>query len=274
MRFFSGIVQNTFFIFLIFALLFLPNHLEGQTDINRAVLEETEKSIEKASQKVTEPEEQNKDVLEEQARSLIPPETPVTQEEIMNEAARQEEVVAQDVAQEFIEEDQDTFVSPDVIDEVAAPEEIGFEDTDELLSEVASQSVGPADKEKTYEKSPALEPSLMIRGEPIEEAAESARKEKIKGLIIPEKHPVKRRRYLFRWVLETESGSRIPLKSNLKLLTLVRKEELLDGPVMLTGYYLKSALNENLKFFVVENATPAGESKTDTKKTDKATKKR
>jgi hypothetical protein len=52
----------------------------------------------------------------------------------------------------------------------------------------------------------------------------------------------------------------------LTLLQTVRKEELLDGLVMLTGYYVESPMNAALKYFVVEKAVPAGDIKTNSQK--------
>ncbi|MGM0598283.1 MAG: hypothetical protein ACQETH_00580 [Candidatus Rifleibacteriota bacterium] len=159
---------------------------------------------------------------------------------------------------------------------VVIPEEIKFENDSEdidmissgsqYLEEVASMSLV---KPVTFEKVPALQPALMKSDESLANREEEVKIEKIKGMIVPEKHPVKRRRYLFRWVLKTEDKKRIPLKSNLTLLQIVRKEKLLDGLVMLTGYYVESAMNQVLKYFVVEKAVPAGDMKTGSEKEEK-----
>ena len=155
------------------------------------------------------------------------------------------------------------------------PEELEFEKSSEgeiiassgtdYLEELASMSLVES---ATYEKVSALQPALMMSNESLINQEEEVKIEKIKGSIIPEKHPVKRRRYLFRWVLKTEDENRIPLKSNLTLLQTVRKEELLDGLVMLTGYYVESPMNPALKYFVVEKAVPAGDIKTASEKTE------
>jgi hypothetical protein len=189
-------------------------------------------------------------VIKEQTAGLEASET--TLEEHLQEKAQQE------MAME----------NPEEIFETPAPDAIPFEDgsSEEPDLQVASASeefvndLLPEDEEeKLYEKALALDPVLMLRGNPIEEMSETSRKEKLRGRIIPEKRNISRRRYMFRWVLQTDDGRRIPLKSNLKLLTLVRKEELLDGPAMLTGYFVASALNPELKYFNVENAVPAGD---------------
>lgn len=198
-------------------------------------------------------------VLKEQAVGLEA--TEKTLEEHLQEKSQQE------MAQPEISSE-----NPEEIFEAPIPEDIPFEDgaSDESDSQLASASenfegaVLPENsQEKLYEKTAALEPVLMVRGNPVEEMSENSKKEKLRGRIIPEKRNITRRRYMFRWVLQTEDGRRIPLKSNLKLLSLVRKEELLDGPAMLTGYFVASALNPELRYFNVENAVPAGDADED-----------
>ncbi len=198
-------------------------------------------------------------VLKEQAIGLEATET--TLEEHLQEKSQQE------MAQPEISSE-----NPEEIFEAPIPEDIPFEDgaSDESDSQLASGSENlegvvllENSQEKLYEKAAALEPVLMVRGNPVEEMSENSKKEKLRGRIIPEKRNITRRRYMFRWVLQTDDGRRIPLKSNLKLLSLVRKEELLDGPAMLTGYFVASALNPELRYFNVENAVPAGDADED-----------
>lgn len=95
----------------------------------------------------------------------------------------------------------------------------------------------------------------MTRGKPENELSDVNEIKKITGRLVPEKQPLGRRRHLYRWVLKTDDGRRIPLKSNLKLLTEVRNEKMLDGKVNLTGRFIKSGMNEELQYFVVESAT-------------------
>lgn len=111
---------------------------------------------------------------------------------------------------------------------------------------------------RLYEKSDPLEPALMTMGKPADVEDDPTKVLKISGMLVPEKHPVGRRRQLDRWVLKTDDGQRIPLKSNLKLLTEVRRENLLDGRVVLSGHYIRSGLNESLRYFAVESAVSAG----------------
>ncbi|HPT48358.1 MAG TPA: hypothetical protein PLM07_20940, partial [Candidatus Rifleibacterium sp.] len=77
------------------------------------------------------------------------------------------------------------------------------------------------------------------------------------GHLVPEKQPLGRRKYLYRWVLKTDDGRRIPLKSNLKLMTEVRRENILDGLVTLNGQYTKSGQNAELRYFTVESVKAA-----------------
>jgi len=140
----------------------------------------------------------------------------------------------------------------------AAPEEIPFEVVEEVVASESADNF--KEVEKTYEKADALEPVLMLRGAPVEEEIEAKKKEKLKGLIVLEKHHIKRRRFMYRWVLKTEDGMRIPLKSNLQLLTAVRNQDLLDGPAMLTGSFVNSAMNAELRYFNAEKIVSAGDS--------------
>lgn len=162
--------------------------------------------------------------------------------------------------------------NPEEIFEAPVPDEIPFEDEASASLNLNSDLEMAPEPEKFYEKVDALEPVLMLRGNPVVEAGENIKKERIRGRIIPEKRNIKRRRFMFRWVLQTEDGRRIPLKSNLQLLTLVRKEELLDGPAMLTGYFVASAINPELQYFNVEKAVPAGDSDDKEDKEDKSKK--
>ncbi len=126
-------------------------------------------------------------------------------------------------------------------------------DTTEIASTAAPVSTDTA-SETLYEKADALEPQLMLAGTPAEKDGESQVSEKISGRIVAEKQPVARRRHINRWVLKTEDGRRIPLKSNIKLLQEVRRENILDSEVSLTGRYVRSGMNDNLRYFVVESA--------------------
>ncbi|MDD3147575.1 MAG: hypothetical protein PHD82_09755 [Candidatus Riflebacteria bacterium] len=111
--------------------------------------------------------------------------------------------------------------------------------------------------EQLFEKAEALEPALMTAGKPEEDEADANETQKLSGLVVPEKHPIGGRRHLFRWVLKTDDGKRIPLKSNLRLLSEVRLEKILDGRVTLNGHFVKSPLNKELRYFVIESATVA-----------------
>ena len=211
-----------------FLLLLCASSLLGESDISNALLKEQAQGLEA----VEKPLEEH---LQEKQKSELEDDVEVSDPEVS-------------------EDPQDIF-------EAAIPEEIPFEESDENTAfdsaNMASASVEP---EKVYEKAEALEPALMMRGTIVEEVSETAQKERLRGRIVPEKHAVRRRRHMFRWVLQTDDGRRIPLKSNLRLLTFVRNEEILDGPAMVTGYFVASGMNPDLKFLNVEKIVPAGDS--------------
>ena len=126
----------------------------------------------------------------------------------------------------------------------------------QLFSEkTASATSSSGELPGLFEKAEALAPALMTRGKPEDELSDVNESNKITGRLVPEKQPLGRRRHLYRWVLKTDDGRRIPLKSNLKLLTEVRNEKMLDGKVNLSGHFIKSGMNQELQYFVVESAT-------------------
>lgn len=146
--------------------------------------------------------------------------------------------------------------------------ELGSENTADIASAALPASAETA-SETLYEKAEALEPQLMLAGTPVEEGDEAQQSEKISGRIIPEKKPITRRRHINRWVLKTEDGRRIPLKSNIKLLQEVRRDNILDSEVSLTGRYIRSGLNEKLRYFVVETVVVLEDESKDSAAKDK-----
>ena len=106
-------------------------------------------------------------------------------------------------------------------------------------------------EEPTFEKAENLDPVLIVDGTPEEEELEEQTVE-FSGKIIPEMHPVKRRKFFYRWVLELKDGARIPLKSNLMLLQKVKDEEVLDGFVTVKGKFREAKTNPELKFLKIE----------------------
>lgn len=145
----------------------------------------------------------------------------------------------------------------------------------QLFSEkTASATSSSGELPGLFEKAEALAPALMTRGKPEDELSDVNEIKKITGRLVPEKQPLGRRRHLYRWVLKTDDGRRIPLKSNLKLLTEVRNEKMLDGKVNLSGHFIKSGMNQELQYFVVESATFANSAqKPDSSGTKNAAKK-
>jgi len=146
--------------------------------------------------------------------------------------------------------------------------ELGRENTSDIAS-AALPAPAETASETLYEKAEALEPQLMLAGTPVEEGDEAQQSEKISGRIIPEKKPITRRRHINRWVLKTEDGRRIPLKSNIKLLQEVRRDNILDSEVSLTGRYIRSGLNEKLRYFVVETVVVLEDESKDSAAKDK-----
>ena len=138
------------------------------------------------------------------------------------------------------------------------------EDVETAETASASQQLlEEAVPEKLFEKADALEPHLLVAGMPVDEQGETQLSAKIRGRIIAEKKPISRRRHLYRWVLKTEDGRRIPLKSNIKLMQEVRREEILDGQVNLTGKYISSGFKNDLQYFVVESIVALDDSSAD-----------
>lgn len=103
-----------------------------------------------------------------------------------------------------------------------------------------------------------LDPLLMTDGDPIMLNEESNKSYTYTGILIPEKQPLSKRKSMLRWVLELEDGRRIPLKSNLKLLQEVRKQDNLEDYVSISGKMRISAYDKNLKYLVPETVVKSG----------------
>lgn len=198
------------------------------------------------------------------------PETGIGSENIVKEAAVEESSLASATAVTDTESGIVPVQWPD------SPEDPEFASgSQQLFSEkTASATSSSSELPGLFEKAEALAPALMTRGKPEDELSDVNEIKKITGRLAPEKQPLGRRRHLYRWVLKTDDGQRIPLKSNLKLLTEVRNEKMLDGKVNLTGHFIKSGMNEELQYFVVESATFADSAeKPDSSGTKNASKK-
>ncbi len=184
------------------------------------------------------------------------PETGIGSENIVKEAAVEESSLASETV---VTETENEIIPVQWPDSTEDPE--FATGSQQLFSEkTASATSSSGELPGLFEKAEALAPALMTRGKPENELSDADEIKKITGRLVPEKQPLGRRRHLYRWVLKTDDGRRIPLKSNLKLLTEVRNEKMLDGKVNLTGRFIKSAMNEELQYFVVESATVADSS--------------
>lgn len=115
-----------------------------------------------------------------------------------------------------------------------------------------------------------LDPVLLTEGKPKSSDDESEKIYTYSGLLIPEKQPLGRKKHMLRWVLKLDDGSRIPLKSNLKLMQEVRKENNLDDFVTVSGKMRTSTMEKELRYLVpdsiVKGGKPKASNNTDNKK--------
>lgn len=104
------------------------------------------------------------------------------------------------------------------------------------------------------EKHPALEPVLMRGALNVDQAAADVaeKKTELVGQLHLEEHAVQRNRRFRRWVLVLASRARVPLVTTLKLLELLKKGEFFDEEVKVSGSFIDSPSNPNLRFLVVD----------------------
>lgn len=181
-----------------------------------------------------------------------------------------------EVVGEFAVDDSDAASGTEtiVVTEVAdATDTIDLSDIENAAASGTESLPEEAIGEGRFEKADALEPHLLLAGTPADEEAEAQVSEKLSGRIIAEKHPLTRRRHMYRWVLKTADGLRIPLKSNIKLLQEVRRDEILDSQVNLTGKFVHSGYDDKLRYFVVESVVLLDADKADEKKAESKSKK-
>ena len=120
--------------------------------------------------------------------------------------------------------------------------------------EKAAKTAKASKKDKLLKKmSEPMEPVLLTEGKPKSEDDESEKIYTYSGLLIPEKQLLNRKKYMVRWVLKLEDGTRIPLKSNLKLLQEVKKESNLNDFVTISGKMRTSAMEKDLKYLVPDS---------------------
>ncbi len=105
---------------------------------------------------------------------------------------------------------------------------------------------------KYYDKTEPLEPFLITDAKPKSIDDESEKDYAFTGILIPEKQPLSRSKNMLRWVLQLDDGRRIPLKSNLKLLQEVRKEQNLEDYVSIRGKMRTSSMDKNLRYLIPE----------------------
>ena len=122
-------------------------------------------------------------------------------------------------------------------------------------------------KEKKSKKlkkmSEPLEPVLITDAKPKSDDDETNKVYTYTGMLIPEKQPLGRGKNMLRWVLQLEDGSRIPLKSNLKLLQEVRKESNLEDYVVVSGKMRTSSYDKELRFLIPDTVSKGSKKQTD-----------
>ena len=121
---------------------------------------------------------------------------------------------------------------------------------EENKSDIVDKKV--EEKEETFEKTAPIDPVLLTQGKPKSEDDETIKVHTLVGLLVPERQPLSRRKVMTRWVLELEDGSRIPVKSNLKLMQEVKKGDLIDDYVEITGKMRSSGFDKGLKYLIPE----------------------
>ena len=130
-------------------------------------------------------------------------------------------------------------------------------------SKSSSKEKNKTAKKNTLPKEMAdpLEPVLLTEGKPKSMDDESEKVYTFSGLIVPEKQLLSRKKYMLRWVLKLEDGTRIPLKSNLKLMQEVRKESNITDFVTISGKMRTSAVEKELRYLVPDSITKGGKIK-------------
>ncbi len=153
-------------------------------------------------------------------------------------------------------EKMDGIVSADNIDKTkeSSNKEIKGKDSDKKKKTSKKQKQLKAMSEP-------LEPVLLTYGKPKSSDDESEKVYTYNGILIPEKQPLSRKKHMLRWVLKLDDGTRIPLKSNLKLLQEVRKESNLADYVSVSGKMRTSALEKDLKYLVPDSIVKGGKPK-------------
>ena len=185
----------------------------------------------------------------------LPKELPEEDPEFSNNSDGEEVVIIEEnLSNEKIEvpdyEDMEGIVPADEMDEDSSVSRRKRKKREEK----SAKKPKPAKKDKMLIKmSEPMEPVLLTEGKPKSEDDESEKIYTYSGLLIPEKQQVNRRKYMVRWVLKLDDGTRIPLKSNLKLLQEVKKEINLNDFVTISGKMRTSAMEKDLKYLVPDS---------------------
>ncbi|MDD3001880.1 MAG: hypothetical protein PHF29_09015 [Candidatus Riflebacteria bacterium] len=132
-------------------------------------------------------------------------------------------------------------------------EEISDDESDEK----AKKRKKAKEEKKRKEKNMPFDPFLITDGNPALDQLEITRVEKLKGYLIPEIHPVSRRKNMFRWVIKLEDETLIPIRSSLKILQEVNDESLFENEVEMVGRFQTSSMNKNIRYFIADSIEKA-----------------
>lgn len=200
-------------------------------------------------------------LLAQSASEAVSIETPKSAAEIIKEI--EEEALKYQETEKIPEESVPGVSADKDLEEIITESPFDPEDatgTENLDSDDKEfNSVNQTHSVSSFEKPASLEPLLILNGKPVDEINELNSVTRISGRLYPEKKLLGRRKFVYRWVLKTGDSQLIPLKSNLKLLQEVKKENNLDGFVTLTGRFVDSGFKSELKYFVIESLTAVDE---------------
>jgi len=122
---------------------------------------------------------------------------------------------------------------------------------------VASNSPGLSRKGGKYEKKenwPPIEPFLIAvcNFEAEKKEKQESKIERLEGRLAVEEHLLGKKKFFRRWVIVMANGDKVPLVSNMNLLTAVKTPGILDGYVLAEGKWRNSPSNKELRFFAPE----------------------
>lgn len=75
----------------------------------------------------------------------------------------------------------------------------------------------------------------------------------LEGYLIIEEHPINRKTSLRVWVIKTIDNKLIPVKPTVNFLSLIQKDFVLTNMCKFNGFFVKSRLNPNINYFIVNS---------------------